>query len=192
MNPPFIPSSIEHDTIFPIDDISYHRFPYDNLNGIYHTPTSFDMITDTVAIGDWTSSYESFDVIFNFNYPYNHAHDQQIHRSSIFHKNKEKIIYTIGLYDTSHYNEQLLHIFINLLPSLNIENGKRILFHCYAGISRSSTAAILYFMMTSTTPFSSIYNLIASKRPRINPNPAFRKILNMCETRRHIMDTTKT
>ena len=187
MNPPFIPSSIEHDTMFPIDDISHHRFPYDNLNGIYHTPTSFDMITDTVAIGDWTSSYESFDVIFNFNYPDNRAHDQQIHRTSVFHKNKEKIIYTIGLYDTSHYNQPLLNIFKNLLPYLNIENGKRILFHCYAGISRSSTAAILYFMMSSNLSLLSIYDMIAAKRPRILPNPAFLKILNICETKRHII-----
>jgi len=185
-------SSIGTDDIFPIDDISHHRFPYDNLNGIYHTPTSFNMITDTVAIGDWTSSYEPFDVIFNFNYPGNRARDQQIHRSSVFHKNKEKIIYTIGLYDTNYYNEALLNIFINLLPHLKIDKNKRILFHCYAGISRSSTAAILYFMISTHESLPSIYKMIVDKRPHINPNPAFRKILNICNTNRHIIQITDT
>lgn len=188
-----IKSSSDDDDIFEIsdiNDISYYRFPYDNLHSIYHTSGSFDMITDNIAIGDWTSSYEPFDVIFNFNYPANNAQDQQIHRFHVNHKNKEKIIYTIGLYDTSYFNDALIHIFINLLPHLTAHNGKRILFHCFAGISRSSTAAIIYFMLSTNLSFESIYNMIINKRPQICPNPAFIKILNICEAKRCI--TLKT
>jgi protein-tyrosine phosphatase len=179
--------SNEQDTIFPIEDIE-QRFPYGNLNGTYHNPESFHMITDTVAIGDWTSSYEPFDVIFNFNYPPNGAQYQQIHRSSVIHQNKEKIIYTIGLLDTVDYTHELVHIFMNLLPYLGEERGKRILFHCYAGISRSTTAAIIYFMITSELSLSSIYDMIVSKRSFILPNPTFCKILSICETQRNITD----
>ena len=181
---------MSHDDVIPIEDIDHHRFPYDNLHGIHHTPTSYTMITDTVAIGDWTSSYEPFDVIFNFNYPPNRATHHQIHRSSVYHNNKEKIIYTIGLLDTTHYTEDLLQVFISLLPHLNIERGKRILFHCYAGISRSSTAAIIYFMITTNKPLLSIYHMTVEKRRRIHPNSAFRHILDLCETHRIIKDDT--
>jgi protein-tyrosine phosphatase len=148
------------------------------------------MITDTVAIGDWTSSYEPFDVIFNFNFPANRAQEQQIHRFCINHKNKEKIIYTIGLYDTTIFNDSLINIFLRLLPHLSSHNGKHILFHCYAGISRSSTAAIIYFMLSTNLSFESICNMIIKKRPRICPNPAFIKILHICEKKRNIITKT--
>ena len=190
---PSIKSSSDDDDIFEIsdiNDISYYRFPYDNLHSVYHTSSSFDMITDNVAIGDWTSSYEPFDVIFNFNYPNNNAQEQQIHRCCVNHKNKEKIIYTIGLYDTTIFNDSLINIFLRLLPHLPSHNGKRILFHCYAGVSRSSTAAIIYYMISTNLSFKSIYDMIAAKRPQICPNPAFIKILNICEVKRqHLLDT---
>ena len=68
--------------------------------------------------------------IFNFNYQQNGATFGQIHKT-IEH---EKIIYTIGLLDTTVYNTQLLSIFTELGPYLINVNEKRILFHCYAGI----------------------------------------------------------
>ena len=179
------PSSNEQDAIFPMEDIE-QRFPYGNLNSMYHTPESFHMITDTVAIGDWTSSYEPFDVIFNFNYPPNGAEYLQIHHSHIVHQNKEKNIYTIGLLDTLDYTHELVHVFMNLLPFLGGERGKRILFHCYAGISRSTTAAIIYFMITTKLSLTSIYDMIVAKRSFILPNPTFCKILSICELQRNI------
>lgn len=159
------------DLVFDIDDIQPP--PYQP----YH------MITNTVAIGDYTSSYESFDVIFNFNYPQNGATLGKIHKM-IEH---EKIIYTVGLLDTTVYNTQLLSIFMDLGPYLTNVKGKRILFHCYAGISRSSTAAIMYLMMTSYLPMETIFKIVASKRPIIDPNPAFRYILHICNRERKII-----
>jgi protein-tyrosine phosphatase len=143
------------------------------------------MITNTVAIGDYTSSYEPVDVIFNFNYPQNGATFGNIHMTEI----PEKIIYTIGLLDTTVYDIQLLSIFMELGPYLTKLKGKRILFHCYAGISRSSTAAIMYFMMTTCLPMDTIFKMVLSKRSIIDPNPAFRHILHICNHKRHIMNT---
>ena len=77
-----------------------------------------------------------------------------------------------------------MEIFITLIPYLMEAKGKRILFHCYAGISRSSTAAILYFMLTTTMTLDEIYTLLLSKRSHINPNPTFRRIIAICYSMR--------
>jgi protein-tyrosine phosphatase len=160
------------DLVFDIDDVQ--PLPYQPYN----------MITNTVAIGDHTSSYEPFDVIFNFNYPQNGAFLGKIHRIDYI---PEKIIYTIGLLDTTIYNTQLLYIFMELGTYLTKLKGKRILFHCYAGISRSSTAAILYFMMTTCLSMDTIFKMVRSKRSIINPNPTFRYILQICNHKRQII-----
>lgn len=159
------------DLVFDIDDIQPP--PYQ----------SYHMITNTVAIGDFTSSYEPFDVIFNFNYPQNGATLGKIHKTI----EREKIIYTIGLLDTTIYTTQLLYIFMDLGPYLAKLKEKRVLFHCYAGISRSSTAAIMYFMMTTCLPIETIFKMVLSKRSIIDPNPAFRYILQICDRERKII-----
>ena len=79
---------------------------------------------------------------------------------------------------------------MNLLPFFGKERGKCILFHCYAGISRSTTAAIIYFMITSKLSLTSIYDMIVAKRPFILPNPTFWNILSICEKQRHISNHT--
>lgn len=147
----------------------------------------YHMITNMLAVGDYTSSYESFDVIFNFNYPQNGATFGNIHTMIEHHSRSEKIIYTIGLLDTTVYTTQLLYLFMQLGPYLAKSKGKRILFHCYAGVSRSSTAAMMYLMMTTCLPMETIFNMVRSKRPMINPNPAFRHILSICNHKREII-----
>jgi protein-tyrosine phosphatase len=164
------------DLVFDMEDIQ--PLPYQ----------SYHMITNTIAIGDYTSPYEPFDIIFNFNYPQNGATLGKIH-TTIDHTHPEKIIYLIGLLDTTIYTIQLLYIFMELGPYLAKSKGKRILFHCYAGISRSSTAAIMYFMMTTYLPLEAIFRLLLSKRPFIDPNPVFRHILQICNHKREIMNT---
>ena len=145
----------------------------------------FHMITDTIAIGDYTSSYKDFDVIFNFNYPYNDVALGKIDTEVDFYNGAiQKTIYKIGLLDTTIYNDMLLETFTNLIPHLIQSKDKRILFHCYAGISRSSTAAILYLILTTSMPLNEIYQLLESKRPYINPNPTFRRIIDICYSMR--------
>jgi protein-tyrosine phosphatase len=145
----------------------------------------FHMITDEIAVGDYTAPYKDFDVVFNFNYPFNDVTLGAIDTEVDFYDGAiQKTIYKIGLLDTTIYNNTLLEIFTNLIPYLVHSKGKRILFHCYAGISRSSTAAILYLMLTTNMSLSEIYQLVESKRPYINPNPTFRHIIDICYTMR--------
>lgn len=141
----------------------------------------FHMITDHVAIGDYTTPYTNFDVIFNFNYPHNDVSLGGIDTEIDYrHGAIQKTVYKIGLLDTTDYSDTLMEIFITLIPYLLEAKGKRILFHCYAGISRSSTAAILYFMLTTTMTLDEIYALLTSKRSHIDPNPTFRRIIAIC------------
>ena len=145
----------------------------------------FHMITDHIAIGDYLSPYTTFDVVFNFNYPYNHVALGAIDTEIDYHHGAiQKTIYKIGLLDITEYSDTLMKIFINLIPYLIAAKGKRILFHCYAGISRSSTAAILYFMLTTPMTLDEIYTLLTSKRSHINPNPTFRHIIAICYSMR--------
>ena len=149
----------------------------------------FHMITDHVAIGDYMTPYTNFDVIFNFNYPYNHVSLGGIDTEIDFHHGTiQKTLYKIGLFDTTEYSDTLMETFIKLIPYLIASKGKRILFHCYAGISRSSTAAILYFILTTTMTLEQIYTLLLLKRSHINPNPTFRRIIDICYSMRaHMM-----
>ena len=145
----------------------------------------FHMITDDVAIGDYTTSYDNFDVIFNFNYPYNGVTLGAIDTEIDYDCGEiQQTVYKVGLLDTTIYSDMLMEIFIKLIPYLIESKNKRILFHCYAGISRSTTAAILYFMLTTTMTLDQIYALITSKRSHVNPNPTFRRIIDICYSMR--------
>ena len=74
---------------------------------------NYNMITDNVAIGDYTSSYDSFDVIVNLNYPYNNVE----HHVIKFDKdNKDKLLIRVGTDDRPDENMYLL--LQNLLPEL--------------------------------------------------------------------------
>ena len=55
----------------------------------------------------------------------------------------------------------------------------KILFHCYAGVSRSSTVAIAYLSKITNKTTREIYELVKEKRPRINPNTTFRKMIGL-------------
>ena len=59
-----------------------------------------------------------------------------------------------------------------------MRKNKKILFHCYAGVSRSATFAIAYLMITQELSVESAYNLVKSKRSRIHPNHGFIETLN--------------
>ena len=50
---------------------------------------------------------------------------------------ENKLVYKVGIKDTT--NENMLHILNELIPKLleNFNSDKKILFHCYQGISRS-------------------------------------------------------
>jgi len=73
--------------------------------------------------------------------------------------------------------EQYFNITFDTIDK-SIKDNKKILIHCFAGISRSATILIAYFMKKNNWDYTTAYNLIKSKRSIIKPNRDFIKNLN--------------
>ena len=138
---------------------------------------SYNWITPTVAIGNFESSYDPFDVIVNLNFPYNHAKHHEI--DSQWDPEHHRVVYRIGIHDSPDedmYN--LLKVMIHKLVHIQqCHPDYKFLFHCYAGISRSSTLAIAFIAVTNNLSLTDAYQLALSRRPIIHPNEGFQKAL---------------
>lgn len=55
--------------------------------------------------------------------------------------------------------------------------GKTVLVHCRSGKSRSVTVVIAYIMLRQQKKFEEALFIVQTRRPGVNPNPAFRKLL---------------
>jgi hypothetical protein len=136
----------------------------------------YDMITDRVAIGSYRAPYEPFDIVVNLDYPDNNVKKGQIVCST--HNN----IYLIECGFADMAEGGLTRPVLDEIMSRIEEFGKpnpKILFHCYAGVSRSVTVAIEYLSKKENKTPQEIYKLVQQKRPRVNPNPEFRKLIGI-------------
>jgi len=138
--------------------------------------SSYTWITSNVAIGNFESSYDPFNVIVNLNFPYNHAEHNSI-RTNI---DRNRIIHRVGINDSP--DEDMYNLLKVIIPKLihiyQLHPEYKFLFHCYAGISRSSTLAIAFIAITNNMSVKDAYQLALSRRPIINPNEGFRKALS--------------
>ena len=157
---------------------------------------SFDMITETVAVGSNKSSYDSFDLIINIDYPNNGVKKDKV----VYINEKGKGLINCGYSDFTYYSlekegwllksdltqEKLDKLYYIISKYLENFKYKKILFHCKAGISRSSTVAIYYLSKLNHKTPKEIYDDMKTKRPCINPNAHFRKILGLDYTEPNI------
>jgi dual specificity MAP kinase phosphatase len=132
------------------------------------------MITDLIAVGDCESSYEDFDIIVNLFLEDNGCELNQV----VFVEDNYKKIYNLGLIDSPEYKDTALYLLTYIIPELITQGNKKILFQCYAGVSRSATFAIAYLMVTLKLSIDDAYNLVKSKRSIIHPNYGFVEALN--------------
>jgi protein-tyrosine phosphatase len=74
-------------------------------------------------------------------------------------------------------DENMYLLLKNLLPELlriyHHNPNTKFLFHCYAGVSRSSTVAIAFLASIHNTSPSTMFHFAKTRRPVINPNPGF-------------------
>lgn len=62
-----------------------------------------------------------------------------------------------------------------------VTSGGRVLVHCFAGVSRSASTVIAYFMATRKMTFTEAYDYVKKKRPIIFPNFGFQRQLQEFE-----------
>ena len=140
----------------------------------------FDMITDRVAIGSCQASYDSFDLVINLDYSFN-----GVKRNEVV-MNVENNIHVIrcGYSDSAfEVTSEKIEALLNMISDIERTHDKpiRILFHCYAGVSRSATFAIAYLASKENKSTVEIYEHAKQKRPRIDPNFHFRTLLGLPE-----------
>jgi protein-tyrosine phosphatase len=76
-------------------------------------------------------------------------------------------------------SQNLLPYFSKAIEFINkaVTSGGRVLVHCFAGVSRSATTVIAYFMATRKMTFMDALNFVKKRRPVIFPNFGFQKQL---------------
>ena len=145
-------------------------------------------ITDTVSVGSCGAMYDDFDLIFNLNFPENGAEQYKIkyiygsRPNGGWKPEPKKLYYNIGMYDES--NKESLDVFREAIGVLKKvledqkESGKelKILFHCFAGYSRSVALASAYLALKQGIRVDEALELVRSKRKYIGPNQEFLKI----------------
>lgn len=141
----------------------------------------YHFITEHVAVGNRRSPYYPFQIIVDLNCPHNGIKPGDCDLV----KKGRKFIIKIGMLDCD--NEQYATIARDYFEAIHAIIAKlkskldqpRILFHCYAGISRSVSAAAFY-LSTSMDGVSGLraLEMIQEKRKIAKPNPLFQAILN--------------
>jgi len=114
--------------------------------------------------------YKNYDVIINLNYPEN-----KVPRGCmIVDKGK---LYRLGIED-SHTED--LYTYFDILSALiltSLKNNKKVLVHCHAGISRSVSVILAFFVKYGKTSVENAYKKVNNKRSIAGPNQGFLKQL---------------
>jgi protein-tyrosine phosphatase len=131
----------------------------------------YSYIDPSIAIGDHRSSYDGFNVVVNLNYPFNGAERHAVTATV----EKEQLVINVGIEDNP--TEPMLDLLQKIVPyllDLRSRNRKMtVLFHCYAGISRSSSLAIAYYAKLAGTSLDHTLTIATTHRPQVRPNPGF-------------------
>jgi protein-tyrosine phosphatase len=142
--------------------------------------TSYHWITPNMAIGDAESTYEPFDVVIDLNFEgelialgdTRRHHDIQ----TITQESRQQIT-RIAIYDHPSEKEFMKKVLHSMIPSLvqstSFIPSLKILFHCYAGVSRSASLGITWLAEMESCTYEEALRKVQEKRPQVNPNPGF-------------------
>lgn len=138
----------------------------------------YHMISDNIGVGSCDSDYKDFDVIINLNYPENNVAENDTR----VQKQNNKLIIYLGLLDNEYKGKEFKRYLSDIIPLLyKYYRDKRILFHCFSGVSRSAAFAIAYLFCTQNISFEEAFEITKSKRKFINPNKEFLSVLKEFE-----------
>ncbi len=134
-----------------------------------------------ISLGNKTTSYDPFDIIVNLDYPHNNVKLGEIKVTL----EKGKKIINCGIEDDpSFYMERFMRemfsrIVETLYTQLEDKISTKVLFHCYAGISRSATVLILFLSDFLNLSTLDVYKIVKKERKCILPNKLFKMILDL-------------
>jgi len=133
--------------------------------------SNYNWIDDNIAVGDRKSDYSKFNIIVNLDFDNNGVQHHSIDMNCL----NGQHIYKIGCLDSEEEDMgSLIKIVIpEIVQYYNRNKHLKILFHCAAGISRSSTMAIAFLCIAKNYSLWQALKLAREKRPIINPNRGF-------------------
>jgi len=135
----------------------------------------YHMITENIAVGSCSSKYDDFDIIINANYPENDAKENDM----TIQKKDNKIIIHIGLLDRDDKDKIALDYMKKIIPVIfKLYKDKKILFHCFAGMSRSAMFAVAYLSYSLKINIDQAHDIVKNKRKFIEINKSFIEYLN--------------
>lgn len=147
----------------------------------YNAYNPCDMITERIAIGNFESPYNEFDVIVNLNYPFNGVTFHEIKIDEFTLNKKEKYYVRVGIPDSPSEDQYMAYVLNSIIPKLitiyRSNPHAKFLFHCFAGISRSTTLALALLSIVKNISIDEAYQLAKQKRFIIQPNSGFYHIL---------------
>lgn len=133
--------------------------------------SNYNWIDENIAVGDRNSDYSNFNIIVNLDFDNNGVKHHTIEMECL----NGQHIYKIGCLDCE--KEDMENLIKTVIPEMvryyNNNRELKILFHCAAGISRSSTMAIAFLCTAKNYSLWQALNLCKQKRPIINPNRGF-------------------
>jgi len=137
--------------------------------------TPYTMITPYLALGSLYSRYNTFDVIVNMSY-FCDGDGFKRHDITTTVNQEGKTVIRVGIYDMP--TEPLDIILPRLIPVLIafLSDRKRILVHCQAGKSRSSSVVIALVSVYLNIPYAESLALVQSIRPIVQPNQGFARM----------------
>jgi hypothetical protein len=131
-------------------------------------------ITEWISVGNRRVSYDEYQIIINANYPQNGVKHHESSYETYEIKNDQHI-FAIGLIDQTDDSSYFLESMKYVIESIEkIKPTRKILFHCYAGVSRSVALCLGY--MKTIYPHKTLKELFIKmkrKRPIINSRGAF-------------------
>jgi len=135
--------------------------------------TDYTWITDRLALGGWIAEPEElpFDAILSME-----THAPLALREWVSSGRVEYRWYSIVDIDSGEDHDEIVRRFEAAAALINewIATGrKRVLVHCYAGISRSVTAVVWYLVRYEGLTWDEALETIKARRPMVYPNVAF-------------------
>lgn len=148
-----------------------------NLRGVDENVDSFNWVTEKIAIGDFSSSYKPFRFIININFPHNHCTRHCVYQRYFEFEDTWYMVISVGMYDheceEKYLPEFIKRIFKKLQNAKRYDPEGKILFHCYAGISRSTAFAMAYLVENESCTVEEALDKIKTVRPRVSPKEEY-------------------